>query len=340
MAKKTTTTTRKKTTTAKAKKKAPVKKATKRVAKKTVKRPAAKKTPAKKAATKKTAAKKTVKKAAPTPKPKVSPRSSATKLAATSTRTTDDNVWQKLKNWNLGLGLLHAAQAVTMALLAKDFRLPLDVNFLTFNDATESLDTTSRTIADVPLAWLIIAFLAMSAVAHAIIAGPWFDNYKKDLSRGINRARWIEYSLSASTMMVAIGFLVGITSLSLFITIFALTAVMNLCGYIMEVHNQDTKQTSWISFVVGSIAGIIPWIVIGLFFLSNWLYGSGQPPTFVYVIYISIFLFFNAFAINMYKQYKKKGKWADYLYGEKAYMVLSLVAKSALAWQVFAGTLR
>jgi hypothetical protein len=42
----------------------------------------------------------------------------------------------------------------------------------------------------------------------------------------------------------------------------------------------------------------------------------------------------------MILQYKKKGKWADYLYGEKAYMVLSLVAKSALAWQVFAGTLR
>jgi len=33
------------------------------------------------------------------------------------------------------------------------------------------------------------------------------------------------------------------------------------------------------------------------------------------------------------------GKWAEYLRGERAYIVLSLVAKSALAWQVFAGTL-
>jgi len=38
-------------------------------------------------------------------------------------------------------------------------------------------------------------------------------------------------------------------------------------------------------------------------------------------------------------QYKPVGKWANYLRGEKAYIVLSLVAKSALAWQVFAGTL-
>jgi len=34
------------------------------------------------------------------------------------------------------------------------------------------------------------------------------------------------------------------------------------------------------------------------------------------------------------------GKWQDYLYGERVYIILSLVAKSLLAWQVFAGTLR
>jgi hypothetical protein len=48
---------------------------------------------------------------------------------------------------------------------------------------------------------------------------------------------------------------------------------------------------------------------------------------------------FNCFAIVQWKQYKAQGKWANYLHGEKAYIVLSLVAKSLLAWQVFAGTL-
>ena len=31
--------------------------------------------------------------------------------------------------------------------------------------------------------------------------------------------------------------------------------------------------------------------------------------------------------------------WRSYVFGEKAYLVLSLVAKSALAWQIFAGSL-
>jgi hypothetical protein len=33
------------------------------------------------------------------------------------------------------------------------------------------------------------------------------------------------------------------------------------------------------------------------------------------------------------------GRWRDYVYGEFAYVTLSLVAKSLLAWQVFAGAL-
>lgn len=41
----------------------------------------------------------------------------------------------------------------------------------------------------------------------------------------------------------------------------------------------------------------------------------------------------------MVLQYRQVGPWRDYLFGEKAYIVLSLTAKSALAWQVFAGTL-
>lgn len=119
-----------------------------------------------------------------------------------------------------------------------------------------------------------------------------------------------------------------------------LVAIMNGMGLMMEIHNQTTKKTDWTSFIIGIKSGIVPWIVIGLYFWGANTYGSGQIPTFVYWIYGSLFVFFNCFAINMYLQYKKIGKWADYLYGERVYMILSLVAKSALAWQVFFGALR
>jgi len=158
--------------------------------------------------------------------------------------------------------------------------------------------------------------------------------------KGINKVRWFEYALSASVMMVAISLLSGIYDLSSLIMIFFLDAIMNLTGLAMEVHNQGEKKIKWLDFVIGCIAGIIPWIVFGIYVYGARQFGGGNIPTFVYWIYVSIFIFFNSFAINMFLQYKKIGAWKNYLYGERAYIILSLVAKTLLAWQVFGGTLR
>jgi len=80
--------------------------------------------------------------------------------------------------------------------------------------------------------------------------------------------------------------------------------------------------------------------VIGISLVGAIVASGGEVPDFVIGIYLSIIILFNLFPINMILQYKKVGKWKDYLYGEKMYVVLSLVAKSALAWQIFFGTLR
>jgi hypothetical protein len=87
----------------------------------------------------------------------------------------------------------------------------------------------------------------------------------------------------------------------------------------------------------GVLTGAVPWLLIGIYLWSPT--SAGSPPSFVYAIYFSLFLFFNSFAINMVLQYRQVGKWKDYLYGEKVYVILSLTAKSLLAWQVFGSTL-
>ena len=237
------------------------------------------------------------------------------------------------------MSVLHAVQAVLVLLLAKDFRLPVSTSYLSFDQASQQLVPAQETLFELPLAWLIAGFLFLSAIAHVTIATVYNKRYNADLRKGIDRARWFEYSLSASTMMVAIAMLVGIYDISSLIMIFALVAIMNLLGLVMEVHNQTTEKTNWLSYNLGVLAGIVPWAAVGIFFWAAARNGSA-PPTFVYWIYVSIFVLFNCFALNMILQYKKVGKWNDYLYGERAYIWLSLVAKSLLAWQVFAGTLR
>lgn len=239
------------------------------------------------------------------------------------------------------MGGLHLAQAVAIFILSNDFSLPITTSFLSFTPATGRLTPVTQTIIDLPFGPMVALFLLLSAIAHFTISSPGiFGWYVDNLRRGINYARWYEYSLSASLMIVLIAMLCGLYDIAALLMAFTLTAVMNLCGLIMEVHNRITRKTNWTSFIVGSIAGIVPWIAIGIYFSGSLSTAEGSVPTFVYFIVPILFVFFFSFALNMALQYKKVGPWRDYLFGERMYILLSLVAKSALAWQVFAGTLR
>ncbi|MDD5191295.1 MAG: heliorhodopsin HeR [Dehalococcoidales bacterium] len=249
--------------------------------------------------------------------------------------------FNKLRAFNLIMGCLHLAQAVIIFILSNSFTLPVTTSFLNYNTATGALKPLTETIYNLPFGIFVAIFLLLSSIAHFLIASPMiFPWYVRNLKKGINYARWFEYSFSASVMIVLIGMLCGMYDIASLLMAFALTAVMNLCGLVMEVHNQTTPKTDWTSYTVGSIAGFVPWLAIGIYFFGSLSNGQGKVPTFVYFILPTLFIFFFSFAINMVLQYKKVGKWKDYLYGERAYIILSLVAKSALAWQVFAGTLR
>jgi len=245
----------------------------------------------------------------------------------------------KLRILNIIAGLLHLGQGIAVLIFSKAFLLPISGNFLSFNPATQSLEPTTKVLFDISLPLLVAIFFFLSAAAHFSIVIFFSKHYELQIARGINVFRWVEYSISASIMMVAISLLVGIYDAMSLLMIFGLVAIMNLFGLVMEIHNQTTKKTNWLSYWIGCLAGIVPWVVIAFYMWLGADQGS-KAPDFVYWIFVSIFIFFNCFAINMVLQYKKVGPWKNYVYGELAYITLSLVAKSLLAWQVFAGTLR
>ena len=247
----------------------------------------------------------------------------------------------RLRRYNGFMGFLHLAQASVIFVLSNDFSLPITTSFLQFIPETGKLGPVTNTLINLPFGGMVALFLLLSALAHftLILPGP-FKWYVNNLKKGINYARWYEYSLSASLMIVLIGLLCGLYDIAALLMAFTLTAVMNLCGLMMEIHNQLTERTNWASFYIGCIAGIVPWVAIAVYFFGSLATAEGTVPTFVYFIVPTLFVFFFSFALNMALQYKQVGPWHDYLFGERAYILLSLVAKSALAWQVFAGTLR
>jgi hypothetical protein len=262
-------------------------------------------------------------------------------IATTAARTSDvsalrDRRLVRLRRWNVVVGLVLAAQAAVIALLANDFSLPVTGVFMSGPPGSEPEGITR--LFDVPVGWGVFAFLAISAAALLIIASPGvFEWYKRNLLLHRNYGRWIEYSVSSSLMIVLIAMLCGISDVAALMAIFAANASMILFGLLMEKY-ESPGRPSWLSYLFGCFAGIVPWLAIMVYVWSPGLDGVA-PPAFVYGIIASLFVFFNIFALNMLLQYKQVGPWRDYLFGEKTYILLSLTAKALLAWQVFFPTL-
>lgn len=256
------------------------------------------------------------------------------------------DVYKKLKNFNLIMGGIHFIQAVAMVFLAttviqkiSEFQPTIIQFYQQFNVETRSLEVVSKELFDLPFGLLVASFLFISAIAHGFIALN-SKKYEANLRKGINPYRWYEYALSSSIMIVLIATLFGIYDVVSLLLIFVVNASMNLFGLDMELLNSSAEKgkINWLPFIWGSIAGIAPWAAI-LFYMT----GTGNldmVPWFVWAIIISYFIAFNTFPINMILQYLKVGKWKDYLYGERVYIILSLAAKSILAWLVLFGAMQ
>jgi hypothetical protein len=240
----------------------------------------------------------------------------------------------RLRWYNLVMGLLHAAQGAVILALANDFALPV---FGTFMSGPPGLEPpVIDPLFDLRIGWAIAAFVFISAFAHlALVTSPGFRWYRRNLEQGRNDARWIEYSVSASIMVVLIAMLTGIGDAAALIALFGVNASMIFFGLVQERY--AGPGGSLLPFWLGCIAGAVPWIAIAVYLTTPG--NTSTPPAFVVGIFVSLFIFFNVFALNMWLQYRRIGPWRNYLVGESAYILLSLTAKSALAWQVFFPTL-
>ncbi len=250
--------------------------------------------------------------------------------------------YNNLRVFNLVMSLLHFIQAIAMVIISNNTTAKLTTEFLKFTPDNMAVLQEKNEIFSLPLGISVAGFLFLSAFAHLLIATVFYPKYVENLKRGVNFARWIEYALSSSWMIVIIGILVGMYDAPSLVLLFFLNMMMILFGYMMELHNLTTNKVNWTAYLFGCLAGLVPWVVMGWYF-----YGAVENtnelrtvPNFVYGIFFSLLFFFNIFAVNMLLQYRKVGPWKNYLFGEGIYIVLSLLAKSLLAWQVWSGTLR
>jgi len=251
-------------------------------------------------------------------------------------KITDAKI-KSLRKWNISAGFLHLASLFAVLALSNNFSLPVTATYMT--GPPGSTLTNPILLFGLRTSFAIALFLGLSAFFHFLVASKkFFPRYVDGLKQNKNIFRWVEYSLSSSVMIILISQLNGISNYAALLAIFGVNVSMILFGWLQEKYTTP-GDGQWLPFIFGCIAGIVPWLIIVVQMFSPGGPADAQYPGFVYGIVVSLFVLFNCFALVQYKQYKAKGKWANYLRGEKTYIVLSLVAKSLLAWQIFAGTL-
>lgn len=247
----------------------------------------------------------------------------------------NETKFRNLRKWNLAMGIIDVIQGAIMLILTNSYTVPIYTNFL----KAGSLPPADNFVVvyNLPMGPAIAAFLFISAAAHLSVSTFGYRWYVSKISTGINPARWYEYAISSSLMIVIIACLSGYSELGGLLLLVAANAAMNLFGLMMELHNQTTSKTDWTAFIFGSLVGAVPWVVVIMYFLGAVGAPSNGVPGFVYAAIAMLLIFWVTFPINMILQYRRKGRWADYLFGEKVYVLLSLFSKSTLAWIIFFG---
>lgn len=246
--------------------------------------------------------------------------------------------------WNKWLALLYAAQGVAILILSTAYSLPVVTNFLT-KDTFVSKEGESPVLApavehlfDINLAYLVAGFLFVAAITHALLATVLRKRFEQALAARVNRARWAGFGIASALSIMTIGLISGVYDISLLGMLAVSVIIGSLAGLAVEVYSQGASRRR-LAYVICWIAAVAPWLVIGVYLLGANVYGSGNIPAYVYGIYASMTVLLLGIALSIYFQYKKRGKWADYLYADRALTILTFVTLSALAWQVFAGAL-
>jgi hypothetical protein len=247
-----------------------------------------------------------------------------------------------IRRLNLVTAALLAIQAVILLIIsnAGPGSRPVTLGYTSRDPLSSAVNNqagylpASHHFFDISLLYIVAAALLLAALGHLLSVTAWRQTYESDLNNGLNRLRWRFSALTAGLVMAAIALLVGVSDLALLILIFGATAGSQFMALLSEQLTQRLRAGEKIKFWGGLMPALAAWLAIVIYIKSSYVYGA-QTPAYVYVIPTIMLILFILTAAARYKQFKQRGAWADYMYAERAYIVLSLVSFTALTWLVY-----
>jgi hypothetical protein len=159
------------------------------------------------------------------------------------------------------------------------------------------------------LLWLIFAFHILSALfqGYTGFSRDYVTNIKQ---RGVNPLRFVEYSLSATIMLVCIALVSGIDEFYAMLAVASLTFVTMMLGLIAELLFDDqlvdrltTRRIGWIAHLTGWVTMLSAYVgvILKQYFVSVRESDVG-PPDWVTVAIFVVFGLYNIFGVTQFVQ--------------------------------------
>lgn len=170
---------------------------------------------------------------------------------------------------------------------------------------------TSSTYGELSLGPLILSFSALSFTFQFLrpFVGLGRLKYLDEVERRVNFLRWIEYSFSATTMILAVAFVLNVSSFGTNIMLATSTFATQICGlvgeFLLERKNGNYRKnlfvTAWIIHIAGWVLQFGVFITVFVSYFESVAnvekLGAEEPPPFVYAIVLSMAILFGSFGI-------------------------------------------
>jgi hypothetical protein len=251
---------------------------------------------------------------------------------------------QGLKNLNLLTAILLAVQASLFFGFAQPSKgsQMVTTGYLGQTVITDGSSTTAYTPAahrlfDISVAYTVGVLLILAALFCLAAGSIYRKNYETGLTRRISTYRWLAVSILGSVATATIALLLGVSDLSLLIMLMAAVWAASLAGYWIENRSSQGRRAFLPAYVGAKAYGLV-WLVFAIYAVGSVIHSDGLPG-YLWGVLGSMLVLSLLAMVSIWRD-RKINTVAEYFAAERRHIVLGFVTLSALAWQIFFGTLK
>lgn len=204
-----------------------------------------------------------------------------------------------------------------------------------FLTITNKVSTTGGVSRQVWITILLIIFFVLSAIFQFTAVYQWKSHRESTFTNAPQKMRYVEYSITASCMMIVVFLGIGLLDIYLHLCVFVLTAVCMLTGLLADyLRHYSTKcpdsklaiQTRHAmvgAHLISWVCMMVPWIIVFIAFNdmqrqnfqdlcdADGAYRSPESdnegmPSWVVILIIVQFALFNVFGLVQVSQFRRQ----------------------------------